>query len=38
MTMANSLRTNAHAHRTIPDDSELARSIAVLAWAAQDAI
>lgn len=37
-TLANILRTDAHAHRTLPDDSELARSIAVLARAAQDAI
>lgn len=38
VTLANILRTDAHVHRTIPADSELARSIAVLARAAQDAI
>jgi transposase len=38
MTLANILRTDAHAHRTLPADSELARAIAVLARAAQDAI
>jgi transposase len=38
MTLANILRTDAHMHRTLPADSELARAIAVLARAAQDAI
>ncbi|NLU65464.1 IS256 family transposase [Rhodococcus sp. HNM0563] len=38
MTLANILRTDAHAHRTLPADSDLARSITVLARAAQDAI
>jgi hypothetical protein len=38
MTLANILRTDAHAHRALPADSDLARSIAVLARAAQDAI
>lgn len=38
MTLANILRTDAHAHRTLPSDSDLARAITVLARAAQDAI
>ncbi len=38
MTLANILRTDMHAHRPLPHDSELARSIAVLARAHQDAI
>lgn len=38
MTLANILRTDAHAHRTLPADSDLARAITVLARAAQDAI
>ena len=38
MTLANILRTDAHMHRTLPVDSELARAIAVLARAAQDAV
>jgi Transposase len=38
MTLANILRTDAHAHRKLPADSELARAITVLARAAQDAI
>jgi hypothetical protein len=38
MTLANILRTDMHAHRQLPADSELARSIAVLARAHQDAI
>jgi transposase len=38
VTLANILRTDAHAHRILPADSELARAIAVLARAAQDAI
>lgn len=37
MVLANILRTDAHMHRPLPDDSELARSIAVLARAHQDA-
>lgn len=36
-TPANILRTDAHAHRPLPDDTELARAIAVLARAHQDA-
>lgn len=38
MTLANILRTDMHAHRPLLHDSELARSIAVLARAHQDAI
>src|ERR1700712_1121143 len=38
MTLANILRTDAHAHRRLPADSELAQAITVLARAAQDAI
>lgn len=38
MMLANILRTDAHAHRTLPADSDLARAITVLARAAQDAI
>lgn len=34
---ANILRTDAHMHRQLPADSDLVRSIAVLARAAQDA-
>ncbi|RJQ81489.1 IS110 family transposase [Pseudonocardiaceae bacterium YIM PH 21723] len=37
-TLANILRTDAHEHRTLPADTELARTIAVLARATQDAI
>jgi len=37
MVLANILRTDAHAHRPLPHDSELARAIAVLARAHQDA-
>lgn len=37
MVLANILRTDAHAHRQLPADSELARSIAVPARAHQDA-
>jgi transposase len=37
MVLANILRTDAHAHRALPEDSELARAIAVLARAHQDA-
>jgi transposase len=35
--LANILRTDAHVHRALPDDTELARAIAVLARAHQDA-
>lgn len=38
MVLANILRTDAHAHRALPADSELARALAVLARAAQDAV
>ena len=38
MTLANILRTDARLHRMLPDDSDLARSIAVLARAYQDAV
>src|SRR5438270_8977903 len=38
MTLANILRTDAHMHRSLPADTELARAIAVLARAAQDAV
>jgi transposase len=38
MALANILRTDAHRHRMLPDDSELVRSIAVLARAYQDAV
>lgn len=38
MTLANILRTDAHLHRMLPDDSGLARSITVLARAYQDAV
>ena len=38
MTLANILRTDAPAHRTLPADNELVQAIAVLARAAQDAI
>jgi hypothetical protein len=37
MTLANILRTDMHAHRPLPADTELARAIAVLARAHQDA-
>jgi transposase len=37
LVLANILRTDAHVHRPLPEDSELARSIAVLARALQDA-
>lgn len=37
MTLANILRTDAHVHRVLPHDSELAQAIAVLARAHQDA-
>jgi hypothetical protein len=38
MALANILRTDAHLHRRLPDDSGLARSITVLARAYQDAV
>jgi len=38
MALANILRTDAHLHRTLPDDSALARSITVLARAYQDGV
>ena len=37
VALANILRTDAHVHRALPDDSALARAIAVLARAHQDA-
>jgi hypothetical protein len=37
MTRANILRTDAHLHRQLPDDTDLARAVAVLARAHQDA-
>jgi hypothetical protein len=37
MTLANLLRTDSHIHRALPQDSELAQAIAVLARAHQDA-
>ncbi|WP_405559818.1 IS110 family transposase [Streptomyces sp. NBC_01180] len=37
LVLANILRTDMHAHRVLPDDSDLARAIAVLARAQQDA-
>ena len=37
MVLANILRTDAHLHRPLPADTELARSIGVLARACQDA-
>jgi transposase len=38
VVLANVLRTDMHAHRPLPDDSELAQAIAVLARAQQDAV
>jgi transposase len=38
MTLANILRVDAHMHRRIPADSDLAQAVAVLARAQQDAI
>jgi len=38
IVLANVLRTDRHAHRPLPDDSELAQAIAVLARAPQDAV
>ncbi|MFI8995463.1 IS110 family transposase [Streptomyces sp. NPDC053542] len=37
LVLANILRTDMHVHRPLPQDSELARAIAVLARAQQDA-
>ncbi|OKJ52616.1 IS110 family transposase [Streptomyces sp. CB02261] len=37
LVLANILRTDIHAHRPLPADSELARAVAVLARAQQDA-
>ncbi|MBP5934265.1 IS110 family RNA-guided transposase [Streptomyces scabiei] len=38
LVLANILRTDRHAHRPLPADSELAQAIAVLARAQQDAV
>jgi transposase len=38
LVLANILRTDMHAHRPLPDDSDLARAIAVLARAQQDSL
>ena len=38
VVLANILRTDIHAHRPLPADSELAQAIAVLARAQQDAV
>jgi hypothetical protein len=38
LALANILRTDAHLHRALPEDSALARSVAVLARAYQDAV
>ncbi|MFE1175542.1 IS110 family transposase [Streptomyces sp. NPDC058773] len=38
LVLANILRTDMHAHRALPNDSDLARAVAVLARAQQDAI
>ena len=38
LVLANILRTDMHAHRPLPDDSDLARAITVLARAQQDAV
>lgn len=38
MVLANILRRDRAAHRSLPDDSELAQAIAVLARAQQDAV
>ncbi|MET7724567.1 IS110 family transposase [Streptomyces mirabilis] len=37
LVLANILRTDMHAHRPLPQDSDLARAVAVLARAQQDA-
>jgi transposase len=38
VVLASVLRTDLHAHRPLPDDSELAQAVAVLARAQQDAV
>lgn len=38
LVLANILRTDMHAHRPLPNDSDLARAVAVLARAQQDAL
>lgn len=38
LVLANILRTDMHAHRPLPEDSDLGRAIAVLARAQQDAL
>ncbi|MFQ3560203.1 IS110 family transposase [Streptomyces gramineus] len=38
LVLANILRTDMHAHRAIPEDTDLARSVAILARAQQDAV
>jgi transposase len=38
LMLANVLRTDRHPHRPLPKDSELVRSVAVLARAGQDAV
>jgi transposase len=38
LVLAHILRTDQHAHRPLPADSELAQAIAVLARAQQDAV
>jgi len=38
LVLANILRTDMHAHRPMPDDSDLGRAIAVLARAQQDSL
>lgn len=38
LVLANILRTDMHAHRALPDDSDLGRAIAVLARAQQDSL
>ncbi|CAL9666582.1 IS110 family transposase [Streptomyces sp. enrichment culture] len=38
LVLANILRTDMHAHRALPNDSDLGRAIAVLARAQQDAL
>ena len=38
VVLANVLRTDLHAHRPLPADTELAQAIAVLARAQQDAV
>ncbi|GAA2709505.1 MULTISPECIES: IS110 family transposase [Streptomyces] len=38
LVLANILRTDMHAHRPLPNDSDLARAVAVLARAQQDTV